>query len=92
MSKYDEILAEFSVQISEAKNKIKTRISYFHSVLDSRESELLESLNQIEDAYRNDRSRIVQEITTLEEMRSATCSLRTCETEFDKTSCRHSNV
>ena len=79
MSKYDEILAEFSVQISEAKNKIKTRISYFHSVLDSRESELLESLNQIEDAYKNDRSRIVQEITTLEEMRSATCSLRTCE-------------
>ena len=79
MSKYEDVLTEFSVQINEAKNKIRSNISYFHSLLDSRESELIESLNQIEDAYRNDRTRIVQEIGTLEDMRCVSCLLITCD-------------
>ena len=84
MSKYDEVLAEFSAQINEAKHKIKTNVSYLHSLLDSRESELIEFLNQTEEAYRADQAKIVHDIGSLEEMRSATCSLRTCKSNSIK--------
>ena len=66
MSKYDQTLASFSVQISDAKYRIRQTVSGLRSLLDAREIELIDSLDQIEEAYKRAQSNILKDISILE--------------------------
>ena len=75
MSKYNNGLASFSVQISDAKFTIRQTVSNVRSLLDAREIELIDSLDQIEEAYMNSQSNIMKDISILEETRERFCNL-----------------
>ena len=75
MSKYDQTLASFSIQISNAKFTIKQTLSNLRLLLDAREIELIESLDQIEAAYKTTQSNILRDISILEETRDHICGL-----------------
>lgn len=75
MSKYDQTLASFSVQISDAKYRIRQTVSGLRSLLDAREIELIDSLDQIEEAYKRAQSNILKDISILEETRDQICLL-----------------
>ncbi|KAI6660317.1 hypothetical protein LOD99_13906 [Oopsacas minuta] len=84
MDKCDDTFAGFSVQIHNAKLKLKQTVQNLHSILDGRELELIEALDQIEGAYYENCNRIMKDISALEEMRSNTCCISTCDTGLIK--------